>query len=254
MSQAVFGAAYAAAYDALYEDKDYLAECDLVERVIRQYGAGPVRRVLDLGCGTGGHAVPLAERGYEVTGVDRSPAMLDLARARSATIRFELQDIGSLDLGNEHFDAALLLFGVLSYQLGNADVQAALGAARRHLRPGGLLFCDVWYGPAVLRERPSQRIKVVADGDGGQVIRVASGELMVRQNACRVHYHVWRIAAQRVLAEVREQHTMRYFFGPELELLVGQAGFELLRLGSFPDFEAEATEHTWNVALAARAV
>ena len=179
-----------------------------------------------------------------------------LARARAGRVgaRFELQDIGRLDLGGERFDAALLLFGVLSYQLGNADVQAALGAARRHLRAGGLLFCDVWYGPAVLQQRPAQRIKVVEDGDGGQVIRVASGELMVRQNACTVHYHLWRIAAGRVVAEVREQHTMRYFFGPELELFLAGAGFEPLRLGGFPDFEAEATEHTWNVALAARAV
>ena len=46
---ACFGRDYAAAYDDLYQDKDYLAECDLIERVFKTYGQGPVRRVLDLG-------------------------------------------------------------------------------------------------------------------------------------------------------------------------------------------------------------
>src|SRR5207248_11417549 len=73
MIEGVFGPQYAEAYDTLYRDKDYSAECDAIEHVFRLYGIGPVRRVLDLGCGTGGHAVPLAERGYEVVGVDRSP-------------------------------------------------------------------------------------------------------------------------------------------------------------------------------------
>lgn len=248
----VFGAEYAAAYDALYEDKDYAAECDLVERVFELYGQGAVRRVLDLGCGTGGHAVPLAQRGYEVVGVDRSPHMLERARARRASVRFELSEIGSLDLAGERFDAVLMMFAVLGYQLANTDVQAALQAARRHLGPNGLLFADVWYGPAVLRQRPAQRIKIVEQADT-QVIRVADGDLDARRDVCTVRYHVWRIAAQRVLAEGREQHLVRYFFGPELELFLAEAGFQPLRLGGFPDFEAEATEDTWNVALAARA-
>ena len=47
---------------------------------------------------------------------------------------------------------------------------------------------------------------------------------------------------------------MRYFFAPELELLLSAAGFELVRLGAFPTIEDEATDQTWNVALVARAV
>jgi SAM-dependent methyltransferase len=258
----VFGAEYAAAYDALYEEKDYLGECDLIERVFVRYGQGQVQRVLDLGCGTGGHAWPLAARGYQVVGVDRSPHMLERARAHGkATLtqvrvapRFELSELGSLDLGGERFDAALLMFGVLCYQHTNADLQAALASARRHLRPGGLLFADAWYGPAVLSQRPAQRIKVIDRPAGEQVIRVASSDLDTRHNLCTVRYHLWRISEQRVLAETREVHTMRYLFAPELELLLAGAGFELLRLASFPDFfEAEATEASWNVALAARA-
>jgi SAM-dependent methyltransferase len=248
----VFGRDYAAAYDDLYQDKDYLAECDLIERMFKLYGQGPVRRVLDLGCGTGGHAVVLASRGYEVVGVDRSPEMLERARARGSSARFELGEIGNVEVG-EAFDAVLMMFAVLGYQVGNADVQAALATARRHLRPNGLLLCDFWYGPAVLVQRPSERVKVI-DVPAGQVIRVAAGELDALHDLCTVRYHVWRIEDGRVSTEAREQHPMRYFFAPELELLLSVAGFDLVRLGAFPNVDEEPTDQTWNAALVARAV
>jgi predicted TPR repeat methyltransferase len=78
-----FGIGYAEVYDAIYHDKDYATECDLVERVLSANAAAPMRRILDLGCGTGRHADLLAERGYEVVGVDRSPHMIEQARARA---------------------------------------------------------------------------------------------------------------------------------------------------------------------------
>jgi SAM-dependent methyltransferase len=248
----VFGRDYAAAYDDLYQDKDYLAETDLIENVFGLYGQSTVRRVLDLGCGTGGHAVVLAARGYDVVGIDRSAEMLERARARGSAARFELGEIGNVDLG-ETFDAVLMMFAVLGYQVGNTDVQAALATARRHVRSSGLFFCDFWYGPAVLGQRPSERVKVI-DVSRGQVIRVAAGDLDTLHDLCMVRYHVWRIEDGRLTIEAREQHPMRYFFAPELELFLAAADFELVRLGAFPTIEDEATDQTWNVALVARAV
>src|SRR5205814_7072190 len=84
MTEILFGPLYASAYDALHEDKDYERECDLFERTFDELAAGGVRRVLDLGCGTGGHAIPLARRGYDVVGVDRSEAMLARAADKAA--------------------------------------------------------------------------------------------------------------------------------------------------------------------------
>ena len=85
MSDTVFGCGYADQYDLLYSDKDYEAECDLLEEVFRRYGTGPVQTILDLGCGTGSHALLLARRGYQVTGVDRSQEMLAQARQKAAS-------------------------------------------------------------------------------------------------------------------------------------------------------------------------
>lgn len=238
----VFGPGYAAAYDTVYGPKDYAAECDLLERLFRDYGTG-VRRVLDLGCGTGSHAALLAGRGYEVVGVDRSEEMLARAAAKAPEARFVRGDLRSVELG-ETFDAALLMFAVLGYQLENEEVLAALATAQRHLEPGGLLLFDVWYGPAVLTQRPERRTSRLGD-----LVRTSSGELDTARDCCRVRI---RLELDDGAVEADETHEVRYFFQPELRLLLGLSGFELLRVGAFPAFDRDPDETTWNVLVAAR--
>jgi SAM-dependent methyltransferase len=250
-----FGAGYAGAYDALYGDKDYEREVDLIESAVTRYAAGPVHTVLDLGCGTGNHAFPLMRRGYAVTGVDRSEFMIARAQEKASTSNdtggtFQQGDIRTLDL-DQSFDLALMMFAVLGYQLENDDVLAALATARRHLAPGGILLFDVWYGPAVLREGPSTRSKRV-EIDGGEMERVARAELDTRNHLCTVHYELRPISGGANVVE--ESHRMRYFFPRELELFLRIAGFELVRLGSFDDIERDPDDATWNVTAVARAV
>jgi SAM-dependent methyltransferase len=248
-----FGSGYATSYDLLYADKDYAAECDLIERLIRDHGLKPTHTVLDLGCGTGNHSMPLAERGYEVTGVDRSDEMLHQLRSKARKGgTFRTGDIRTVDLSMK-FDCALMMFAVLGYQLENTDLIAALENARRHLHSGGILIFDVWYGPAVLHLRPSERAKVIPT-DGGQIVRFACGTLDVPRQVCRINYQVWRIHNDRVVARVEESHQMRYFFPMEIALLLKSTGFIVRHVGAFPDVDLEPDENTWNIVVVAKAV
>lgn len=253
----IFGSEYAGAYNALYGDKDYATECDMLEAIFRRYGAGQVSRVLDLGCGTGNHAIPLGDRGYRVVGVDRSPSMLSVARARLTSITsaapavtFQEADARSVELG-QRFDAVVMMFAVLGYQVENQDVLYTLETARRHLRPGGLLIFDVWYGPTVLQEKPAQRIKII-ETEEGKTLRVASGQLDTLQHTCSVSYRLWRLKGGRLEGDVAETHTIRFFFPQELGILLGCCGLELVRLGAFPDFEKDPDDASWNVIGVAR--
>jgi SAM-dependent methyltransferase len=256
----VFGTNYADAYDIVYGDKDYVAECDLIERLFQRYGEGPITSVLDLGCGTGNHSLLLDERGYEVVGVDRSASMLAHARRKAAKSdhnhdrgeAFYQGDIRTIEL-KQLFDAVLIMFAVLGYQLENSDVLSTLKAARRHLRLGGLLMFDVWYGPAVLHQRPSQRVKVIPT-PAGHVLRVASGELDISRHLCTVKNDVWRFESEGLVSKTDEMHAVRYFFPQELRLFLQCSSFEPVRLGAFPEFDRDPDETVWNVLGVAQAV
>ncbi len=256
MNAAVFGPAYSGAYAHLYADKDYEAECDVVERMLRRYRAGRTTSLLDLGCGIGGHALPLASRGYRVTGSDVAPDMLSEARRRAeeSGVQVELVegDLRRLELGRR-FDAVLMLFAVLGYQTDNDDVLAALRTARCHLDDGGLLLFDVWYGPAVLTQRPETRTKRVSADGGASLVRTSSSELDVRRSVSTVTFHVERVERGRTVEAFDEVHAMRYFFATELELMLDLAGLALVHLSAFPDIDRVADESTWQVLAVARA-
>ena len=103
-------------YDLFYESKDYEDECNFVEAAFGRFAAGTVKTVLDLGCGTGGHVLPLAARGYEMTGVDLSQTMLDQARRKAAqagiTADFLQGDVREVEAGRT-LGAGMSMFGVV---------------------------------------------------------------------------------------------------------------------------------------------
>jgi SAM-dependent methyltransferase len=254
MSQ-TFGAAYAHLYDSIYAEKNYKRECDEIIAAFERFGDGAVRTVLDLGCGTGNHALLLASRGYDVTGVDLSAEMLAIAREKAdgarAGICYVAGDVRYVD-AHGPYDAALLMFAVLGYQHTNGDVRAAFSNIRRHLRPGGLLIFDAWYGPGVLADPPTSRTRVI-ETMLGAVARKASSEMDARRHLCTVRYELVPGEGSEV-PESAETHTVRYFFPMELEMYLESCGFRLLRMGPFDDPEHDPDERTWNVHVVAQAV
>jgi SAM-dependent methyltransferase len=247
---------YAAYYDLLYGDKNYAAEADYVAAMLPP-GA---RSVLELGSGTGGHALLLAERGYEVHGIDVAPAMVERSLLRRAAapealhakLHFAEGDVRSHRAGRR-FDAVLSLFHVMSYQTTNADLAAAFATARAHLDPGGVFVFDFWYGPAVLSDRPREVVKEVEDArilvrrDTTPVVHVNDDRVDVRFDVT--------IRARDGGAEqrVQEVHPMRYLFLPEIDLFCERAGFERTAARAWLSDHAPS-DRSWYACVACRAV
>lgn len=80
----VYGRSLARLYDLFYGAKPYRAESRFLSGILRENGVVQGERLLELACGTGGHALELAKAGFLVTGVDRSAAMLGEARRKAA--------------------------------------------------------------------------------------------------------------------------------------------------------------------------
>jgi SAM-dependent methyltransferase len=249
--------AYSAYYDLLYRDKAYDAEAQYVAETCRRHMPQAVS-LLDLGCGTGRHAGELVRRGFEVTGVELSPSMVERALRLRSSLEPELSAKLAFARGNaldfraeRRFDVVTALFHVLSYQTENSAVRRFLQTAHEHLREGGLFLFDCWWGPAVLTERPEARQKQMSD-DGFEVLRFATPTLHASRNVVDVHYRVEiRERASGVTREIEEMHSMRYFFLPELEWYLDEAGFELAWSGEFQSGRT-LDDRTWNAFFVAR--
>lgn len=236
---------YAEFYDTLYADKDYAAECDFALGLMRRHGRRQIRNVLDLGCGTGGHAQVLAARGFTVTGVDRSEPMLQQARVKVPRAEFVRGDVRTIRLDRRDFDAVIAMFAVVSYQTTPEDVQALFETARGHLAPGGVLVFDGWYGPGVLNDPPGDRVKKV---DEGRIVRHASAVSHPERQLVEVHY-----AVRQGDREVEEVHPMRYLFPDEMRGLLEGAALKQVALCPFMKPGEPCTERDWLFTAVARA-
>jgi SAM-dependent methyltransferase len=130
---------FAASYEA-YEQDPYescftYSRMRLEQALARWLPAsGSGMKALDVGCGTGHHLKGLAERGFQVTGVDGSAEMLDVARQAVSDADLHLADVGHLPFADDSFDLALCI-EVLRYLEHPAGPIAELA---RVLRPGGM--------------------------------------------------------------------------------------------------------------------
>jgi SAM-dependent methyltransferase len=135
--------AFSADYDRFVRWEQRLAgELPFIEARLAESGA---RRVLDVACGTGRHAIALSGRGYEVTGADPSAGMIDRARANAAAagedIRFVQAGFGELAACiASQFDALLCLGSSLPHVASPADLAPALRDFAAVLRPGGMVL------------------------------------------------------------------------------------------------------------------
>ncbi len=111
-------------------------------RLLELPGLAAGGRVLDLGCGSGELAGFLAERGLTVTGVDRQPDMLALARATAPGARFVQADMTSLPMPGP-FDLVTSISHSLNHLPGPDELRRCLEEAARVSAPGALLLVDL---------------------------------------------------------------------------------------------------------------
>lgn len=254
----VFGD-YARYYDLLYKDKAYAAETAFVRGLLDQHATG-TQSILELGCGTGGHAEQLARLGYQVHGVDMSDEMLRMAAERHAGLPPDLQERINFSHGDvrefeipQNFDVVISLFHVMSYQTTNQDLLAAFATARKHLKEGGVFLFDCWYGPAVLTDRPSVRVKRLAD-DNIEVIRIAEPVMSPGENVVEVGYETIVTNKQTGgVNKITETHRMRYLFQPEIDLMLTQSGFTLVNTCEWLTSKAPGFD-TWGLCCTAKTV
>jgi SAM-dependent methyltransferase len=156
----------AATYDAVAEDyaaafADELASKPFDRDLLARYAAAAAGhgRVWDVGCGSAGHITRyLADRGADVAGVDLSPGVVKVARARQPGLEFDVADMCDLPAADAELAGVVAFYSVI--HLPRPRVPRALAEFRRVLAPGGALLIamhggegetgnDEWFGRPV---------------------------------------------------------------------------------------------------------
>lgn len=135
-------------YDAVNAEIDYSAWADFIDAVCKKECREKPSLVLDLGCGTGSMTVELARRGYDMTGVDISPEMLDVARGRAEELGFGndilwlCQDMREFELYGT-VDLAVSCLDCLNHLTTVNDLKKCLALVHNYLIPDGIFIFDV---------------------------------------------------------------------------------------------------------------
>jgi SAM-dependent methyltransferase len=233
---------YSKYYDLLYEDKDYKGEAVYVDHLIKKY-APESKSVLEIGMGTGMHAELLKQFAFDVAGIEISPEMAAIAQMKGLDCC--VADCADFDLGRR-FDACISLFHVISYVTENTQLVNTFKNVHKHLNSNGIFLFDCWYTPAVYQLRPETRIKRL-ENDFSRVIRVAEPVMHINKNSVDVKYEIRvedKLTNQH--SAFFENHTLRHFSIPEIDVLAKHTGFELLNseewlTGNLP------TQNSWGV-------
>lgn len=249
--QMVFGPLYSQIYDALYKDKDYRRECDYLEELFKMFRV-KVKKILDLGCGTGNHSIELGKRGYEVVGIDISEKMINIATEKlknlnNKKIKFIRDDIRNFSL-KDRFDAVISMFAVIGYINENDDLIKTFYNVREHLKEDGIFIFDVWFGPAVINLKPTQKVKEINLQESEKIFRITTPKLDVMKHIVEVNFKVI-YAREDNLHIFEENHKMRFFFPKELELMLKISGFKRVYLLPFLETEREPNENDWNITV-----
>ncbi len=222
---------FARFYDGDY--RDYDADLEAIADLAAESGDP----ILELGCGTGRVLLPLAAAGYTITGVDLSPALLQVARRKlsgtghAARITLHEADLRTFDLSEKAFTFAFCTSNTLMHLTSQADQLAALRNAHRHLQADGLLLIDL-FNPDVARLQAVHGLQELADQwedptTGAQVVKWC-----VRMVDWAEQLQETRFIYEEILpsGEVRRTicpFTLRFLWRGEAELLLHQAGFTL---------------------------
>lgn len=234
--------AYSQYYDLFYQDKNTLGECEYVIEQLSHF-AVPGQNLLELGAGSGRHGKVFKELGWIWTGIERSPSMVALAQADG--LNAQHGEIENFRL-NTQYSAVLSLFHVISYLTENQVLNATFRNAYEHLVPGGLFLFDVWYSPAVYFQHPEYRVRQV-ENSAVHIQRSATPKIDWNKNLVEVIYDIEVRSKQDGRVEYfKEQHPMRHFSLPELQLLATYAGFTWLHAEEWMTGN-QPGEDTWGV-------
>lgn len=221
---------FARYYDLDHEN--FRRDIDLYRNLARRSGAP----ILEIGCGTGRVLIPLAEAGYEVTGIDLSPAILAIAAERVAKSgvapRVHLVQADARDFHlPDRFALAFVAVNTFMLFVGLDEQLQVLERVAAHLRPGGLFVLDL-FNPDLSQLAEARGVLVydyakIDLASGHTVSKCHAGQVDVANQRLDVTFIYDELGDDGAIRRTVAPFSIHYFWRRELELLLDKTGYQV---------------------------
>ncbi|UCE36996.1 MAG: class I SAM-dependent methyltransferase [Thermoplasmata archaeon] len=231
-------------YDKIYcPTYNYKQECNDLENLFKKYCEKSPENILDIGCGTGSHAIELCRRGFKVTGIDISPVMIKQAKkkaqAKNMDCDFLVQDMRELNF-NFKFDCAICMFGSFGYLTTKKDLGRFLGRLKKNLKKKSLFLFEFWNAKGAVKEFKSWN-KAKDEKGNITVIRLNESRLDEKTNIAKFSMEFIVYSGSEIVDSFTEVHKLRCFSVSEISKILDEHGFDLLATYN-KDFKTQALE------------
>lgn len=194
--------------------------------------------ILELCYGTGRLTIPLAQEGYNITGVDYTSSMLEQAKVKASDVGLDIAfietDIRTLNL-QEKFDLIFIPFNSIHHLYENEDLFKTFNTVKNHLKDGGLFLLDC-FNPniqyIVEGEKELKEIATYTTDDGREILIKQS---MRYENKTQINRIEWHYFINGDFDSIQNL-DMRMFFPQELDAYLSINGFKIIhKFGGFKE-------------------
>ena len=241
-------------YDAFNGDISYTEWADFFEQIIKKHYNGKPELILDLGCGTGSMTLELARRGYDMTGVDYSPEMLDIARERAEKeeigegILWLCQDMREFELYGT-VDVTVSCLDCINHLTSVKDLKRCLSLVHNYLIPGGLFIFDV-NGKSKFENVYADETYCMEQEDAVCVWQNYYNE---KSKLCDFYITLFKECDDGRYERYDEHQRERMYTVRTLKKALAESGFEFV--GAYSDFEfSDADDNNERIYVVARCI
>lgn len=242
-------------YDIFYADKPYAEEARFISDSLQSYAPPHSRRILELACGTGSHALELTKLGYRMISTDIDQSMLDRAIQKrdeqKLPVNFLCQDMCKLDVPGAPFDAAICLFDSIGYVRTNDNLHRVFQQVHDLLKPDGIFIFEFWHAAAMLRGFSQTRVRHWSLPER-ELLRVSETNLRVAEQLAEVAYTIYDLNKQGTYSILRELHINRYFLKAEMEYWLTSHAFTPVKWFAGFEMNEVITADTWHILAVAQ--
>ena len=198
---------YAKYYDLLYKDKDYYNETLYISKIIKKSTKG--KKILEIGCGTGSHAIELSKKGFQVCGIDNSKQMISAAKKKTKKLKFKVSDARKFKF-EEKFDIILLNFHVINFITNENELKKFFINCYRALSKNGILLFDFINLNAVKILKPQKKVKVI-NYKQMKIIRSTSPSFNKLNRKLNINFKLKILNKGEKIDEFKELHKLKLY-------------------------------------------